>query len=423
MVEGTVVDVLTLQPVAGAWVSLEPLGRRVLTTHRGHFRLYAPPGRYTVYIDVKGYVGARLVNIEITGRRRDLGQIELVPVNLPVQDEMRLYEKVVKQPQVEPPPPAVLEDPQLKVAAVDIPSTIKVRWPDGREELVNLDEYLKGVVPSEVPASWPTEALKAQAVAARSYAIAYFKAYGYICTTTSCQVYNPNYRWATTDAAVDATSGVVAAYNDSVIWAFFFSRCNGSYTLASEHAINWQTCQEAPWPYVPYCRSRPCWGHNPYASSCVGPGVGFFGHGVGMCQWGAWARAKEGFLYSNIIKNYYTGVTVNSPGNPPPAPQALSQPARLIGLPITLTWSGAAESFKVELWNKAGTFLTSSGWLSGNQWSVDGLAADSYYWRVRGGTAAAGEGNWSNVQAVTVLPIAARLYLPQIKSGTGAAGW
>ena len=58
---------------------------------------------------------------------------------------------------------------------------------------VLLEDYVKGVVPAEMPTSWPAEAVRAQAVAARSYAVRLrdFTSYaGYdICDTTACQVY------------------------------------------------------------------------------------------------------------------------------------------------------------------------------------------------------------------------------------------
>jgi hypothetical protein len=56
--------------------------------------------------------------------------------------------------------------------------------------VVNLEQYLRGVVPRESPASWPAAALEAQAVAARSYSLAENRNwYAKTCDTTSCQVY------------------------------------------------------------------------------------------------------------------------------------------------------------------------------------------------------------------------------------------
>lgn len=429
---------LTLRPIAGAKVSLEPFGQRAFTTHRGHFRILTPPGRYTLYVEVRDYVSLRLINLEISGDRRDLGRIELVPLKIPAEQEARLYERVVKQTQSELPPPEILKQqeptrptptpdiglPPVEVAPPieapipqDLPATIDVRWPDGRIESIPLEHYLKGVVPGEVPANWPEEALKAQAVAARSYTVAYTRALGPICTTTSCQIYNPNLRQATTDAAVDATAGVVATYDAKVIWSFYFSRCNSSHTLDSERAIDWRTCQEAPWNYLPYCRSRPCGGHAPYGNSC-----GFFGHGVGLCQWGAWARAKNGLAYGQIIDSYYTNVQLKVPGGPPGAPVAIRLHSLLIGPPLTLRWSGTADQFNVELWNHTGSFLTSSDWINGNQWTVSGLPAATYHWRVRGRNGA-GEGEISKIETLEIQPIANRVFLPSISSSDRGTGW
>ena len=63
-----------------------------------------------------------------------------------------------------------------------------------------MDDYVQGVVPAEMPASWEPEAVQAQAVAARTYA-AWHRArsgdrYYQICDTTSCQVYGGRQRRA-----------------------------------------------------------------------------------------------------------------------------------------------------------------------------------------------------------------------------------
>ena len=102
----------------------------------------------------------------------------------------------------------------LELAAIGAaPETIRVLMTDGYAVTMTLDEYLKGVVPHEMPPSWPLEALKAQAVAARSYAAtsrrhadANPEADADVCTTTHCQVWSPIH-YDTTDRAVEATSG------------------------------------------------------------------------------------------------------------------------------------------------------------------------------------------------------------------------
>ena len=78
--------------------------------------------------------------------------------------------------------------------------------------VVDLEDYVKGVLPHEIGPGRPEEALKAQAVCARTYAASsgkHLSAYGFdVCATTDCQVYNGRAGAAdTTDDAVDATDG------------------------------------------------------------------------------------------------------------------------------------------------------------------------------------------------------------------------
>lgn len=95
-----------------------------------------------------------------------------------------------------------------------------------------VEEYLYGVVPREMPASWPMEALKAQAVCARSYALAQlgtYSAYGFdLLSTQMSQVYggydgeHPN-----SSRAVNETRGKVLYFRDRPITAFFHSSSGG----------------------------------------------------------------------------------------------------------------------------------------------------------------------------------------------------
>jgi len=96
-----------------------------------------------------------------------------------------------------------------------------------------LQEYVKGCVPYEMPPSWPLEALKAQAVAARtfvSYNTTRHDSLGFdICNTTCCQVYRGiNSATANSNAAVDQTYGMFAYYNGSAINACYHSSNGGS---------------------------------------------------------------------------------------------------------------------------------------------------------------------------------------------------
>jgi stage II sporulation protein D len=105
--------------------------------------------------------------------------------------------------------------------------TVVVSKSGGKLKAVNrvrLESYLRGVVPNESPSSWPSAALKAQAVAARSYALAV----GGLTTTTSSQVYRGrDSEKDSTDAAVAATAGEIRSYNGSVAATFFFSTSGG----------------------------------------------------------------------------------------------------------------------------------------------------------------------------------------------------
>lgn len=116
--------------------------------------------------------------------------------------------------------------------------------------VVNIEDYVKGVIPYEMSPSWPLEALKAQAVAARTYAIrkmrggSHSKSYHFdICTKTDCQVYHGiGLANATTNQAVEETAGQMAYYNGQLIDAVYSSSHGG----ASEDVKNvWGT--DAPY--------------------------------------------------------------------------------------------------------------------------------------------------------------------------------
>ncbi len=98
---------------------------------------------------------------------------------------------------------------------------------------VYLEDYLKGVVPFEMMASWNKEALKSQAVAARSYAIGYLSRV--IDDTINYQVYG-GYAWhPNTDAAVNETYGEVLRQNGRLV-STVFSASNGGRTESNANA-------------------------------------------------------------------------------------------------------------------------------------------------------------------------------------------
>jgi stage II sporulation protein D len=114
-------------------------------------------------------------------------------------------------------------------------------------DLVGLEDYLYGVVPAEMPSTWSPPALQAQAVAARSYALATrkvaapFDVYG----DTRSQMYlGISHETPATTAAVDATKGQVVMFGGKVASTFFFSSSGGETESISD---GWGT---APVPYL-----------------------------------------------------------------------------------------------------------------------------------------------------------------------------
>lgn len=98
---------------------------------------------------------------------------------------------------------------------------------------VPMELYLKYVLPSEMPRNFGAEALKAQAVCARTYAYVHMNNQSYakyganMDDTTSFQAYHNTHRTEETDAAVDATKGEVATCNGELISCYYFSTSPG----------------------------------------------------------------------------------------------------------------------------------------------------------------------------------------------------
>ena len=108
-------------------------------------------------------------------------------------------------------------------------------------ETWNIDDYLKHLY--EMPTSWNSEALKAQAIAARSYALAYTNnGAGTICPSQKCQVVKKELNNGSWQAAVDATRGIVMTSGESPIKAWF-SSTHGGYVYSSGD-IGWSS---TPW--------------------------------------------------------------------------------------------------------------------------------------------------------------------------------
>jgi stage II sporulation protein D len=125
----------------------------------------------------------------------------------------------------------------LSADALPYRGSLQVRAGEPGVVVINvlpLEQYLKGVVPNELsPAAFPQlEALKAQAVAARTYALRNRGGYaskGYdICATPTCQVYRgKSTEHPLSDQAVEETRGTVAHYRGGLINALYTSTCGG----------------------------------------------------------------------------------------------------------------------------------------------------------------------------------------------------
>lgn len=103
--------------------------------------------------------------------------------------------------------------------------------------VLDIDDYVKGVLPYEMNSAWPLEALKAQAVVARTYALCQTKHYASykfdVCGTTDCQVYQgANLAAANSDRAAEETAGIVATYHGSYAETTYCSSNGGAIESA-----------------------------------------------------------------------------------------------------------------------------------------------------------------------------------------------
>lgn len=298
--------------------------------------------------------------------------------------------------QISPPPPEQTYNPTIRLYVTSTNQIINI----------SLDDYVKGVVAAEMPAEFHIEALKAQAVAARTYVLKRARISGGsgcdshpladICDNPAhCQAWLPTAtlqsRWGMIDfqkywnkisLAVEETSGKILTYQGIAIDPLFHSTCGGRTEDAGDV---WQKSLPYLKPVVcGYCQHSPKYqteqrfalsgfllvakqldgaitvttkdlsGPVPPISvkSITGTGrieelqVGLrslkgttlryalglnstrftwkienqaitfkvqgYGHGVGMCQYGADGMAKAGKTYEQILQQYYTGTIITT---------------------------------------------------------------------------------------------------------------
>lgn len=161
-----------------------------------------------------------------------------------------------------------------------------------------LELYVKGL--AEIPADWPLEVQKAQAVAARTFATYYLLAGGKHASQLHIlnagegdQVYHgvgAELRRPMLASAVTETRGIVATYSGGVVSTPYFAQSDGRTRSWAEvygsPARPWLQSVDAPYDLGKVRR----------------------GHGLGMSQTDAYGMAKSGATFDQILKHYYTGI-------------------------------------------------------------------------------------------------------------------
>ncbi|MCM1266097.1 MAG: SpoIID/LytB domain-containing protein [Candidatus Gastranaerophilales bacterium] len=158
---------------------------------------------------------------------------------------------------------------------------------------VCMENYIQGVLAAEMPSSWGKEALKAQAIAARTYAVANYGKHsseGFdLVDTQMDQVYNGiQAETEASNIAVRETDGIIMTYNKKPITAMYSSSAGGQTHSALESWGN----------DIPYLQSVPSYDDD----------VKSFGHGVGMTQHGAKNLAKMGNNAYQILSHFYNNI-------------------------------------------------------------------------------------------------------------------
>ena len=126
--------------------------------------------------------------------------------------------------------------------------------------IIDLEDYLKGVVSNEMPENFGLEALKAQAIAARNYAIKprtkVSKYYDVVDSVASQVYFGYNTETPTGNKAVEETRNIIAMYNNEPILALY-SSCSGGYSENYSYAFSDPDTKQFPGSLKPYLLSKP----------------------------------------------------------------------------------------------------------------------------------------------------------------------
>jgi hypothetical protein len=326
MLHGHLADAQSGRPLAGARIRLENAGVEAQADERGYFLLYAvapsvketeePPKTDHLVAYFAGFKTYRLANVLLAEGDSHF-KIELEQGEGTVEKErghklLRSADEL-KNSQSRSPESAAdhHRSPQLeaRVAGVEqatnvtVPSSIRVGFncacaTCNTVQVYTLDTYVRLGLDDEWFSSWNSNSLKAGAIAFRSYGayhVYHPRSANYdICSTTCCQVIDPNDSSVNTDNATFATSGVIVV-NSAGTEPFFAE-------YAAENNDNF--CADG-------FTGRPA-DNWPCLNDFVDAGTTFNGHGRGMCQWGTqrWA-ANQAKDWTWIVNHYY-----NDNGNP-----------------------------------------------------------------------------------------------------------
>lgn len=199
---------------------------------------------------------------------------------------------------------------------------LEIREEDGKLVLVNdllLEDYLKKVVPSEMPASYELEALKAQAVCARTYAYqqiignSYSQHGAHVDDSTNYQVYNNLGADARTDVAVDETCGKILFYGSEPAYTYYYANSCGHGTDGSV----WGGSGESL-PYIQAAQlqeERNCLDlstNQAFAAFIKNMDVPSFDAGYAMYRWNALYKGST--LGNKLGMNWITSIEVTKRG-------------------------------------------------------------------------------------------------------------
>jgi len=394
-VSGTLSDASTGEPLEGVLVGFEGAGVGAATGRDGGFCLdFTPPteapgelpGRGTLVVSHPGYGELRVTDLLLTGGGQRL-LLTLEAGGPPREEHLShgLYAPAEEQAlaQSAPHPDEAPPDASPRAAGpapaalvVDPPDTVKVGMNCNcttctTVDVVSLETYVKRGLNDEWISSWSGHSLRAGAIAYRSYG-AYYVLHPLngtydICSSTCCQV-NDADTSTSTNAAVDATAGILLQRSNAVLRSEYsaennawddpgdgLSCSNGDLSCGDGYAGSPSTS----WPCL---SDAPCATH------------GCYGHGRGMCQWGTsrWA-STGGKLWSWIENHYYNDggagsgyrtATMTSPfsiTSASPSPAALPPGSSFT---ITVQASNAAESAHTQVMIGAALYNASAGYVS-----------------------------------------------------------